>query len=185
MQLRTKAILIVQWVLIPLLISTGVHGDQATDQTARDALCREAKALKNMKIPYRFGRDIISGTKTDGLDCSSFIKEVFYRARRMHLPRASYEQARLGRPITCRNSRPGDLVFFVRGKHAKVYHVGMVIEGNQFIHTVPSRKGISIEPLRSKTPWGIPYCREILKNNQTDQTASVGNQGEDPSSFGY
>ncbi len=62
----------------------------------------------------------------------------------MQLPRDTGSQAQLGRSISTRQLRPGDLIFFNIGKRTR--HVGVMVEKNKFLHASTS-KGVMISDL--------------------------------------
>ncbi|MHC1699064.1 MAG: NlpC/P60 family protein [Geobacteraceae bacterium] len=76
---------------------------------------------------YRFG-----GTSRNGLDCSSFVQQVF-RDLHIRLPRTAREQFHTGEPVTSYELQKGDLVFF-RTYASFPSHVGIYLGGNKMIH---------------------------------------------------
>lgn len=79
-----------------------------------------------------------------GVDCSGFVQLTFREQFAMQLPRDTGSQAQLGRSISTRQLRPGDLVFFHIGKRTR--HVGVMVEKNKFLHASTS-KGVMISDL--------------------------------------
>ena len=81
-------------------------------------------------FPYLWG-----GTSTKGIDCSGFVKIVFYE-QGIVLARDASQQARYGEPVdfgNISNLQPGDLLFF--GKSAqRITHVGIYTGKGDFIH---------------------------------------------------
>ena len=76
-----------------------------------------AAARSQRGKPYRVG-----ARGPSAFDCSGFTGYV-YRTQRLNLPRTAQQQYRAARPVGRAAARPGDLVFWVHGRHA--YHVGV------------------------------------------------------------
>ena len=100
--------------------------------TSADAIIESALKLKG--YPYLWG-----GTSVKGMDCSGFVRTVFF----MHdliLPRDAGPQSRVGSRIEGINAlEKGDLVFFGRKNadgSARVSHVGIYIGDGRFIHSL-------------------------------------------------
>lgn len=81
-------------------------------------------------VPYK--------NDTSGVDCSELTMTIF-RNFNIKIPRTSYDQCNIGKPVHINNTRIGDLIFF-GGK--KINHVGIVISNNEncieFIHASKS-----------------------------------------------
>jgi SH3-like domain-containing protein len=95
-----------------------------------------------MGFPYLWG-----GTSSKALDCSGFVKLVFY-AGGIVLARDASQQARYGDTIDFRNKNnllPGDLLFF--GSSAqRISHVGIYLGKGKFIHASGRVHISSIDP---------------------------------------
>lgn len=86
--------------------------------------------------PYRFG-----GNSRTGIDCSGFARALHAEVGHRQLARTTTEQWRASAPVNVSQLRPGDLLFFnTSGKG--ISHVGVFIEGNQFVHASTS-KGVT------------------------------------------
>ncbi|RYL95921.1 NlpC/P60 family protein [Sporolactobacillus sp. THM7-4] len=57
-------------------------------------------------------------------DCSALTQKVF-RKFGIRLPRTSQAQARVGKPVSRKHLKKGDLVFFATGKKGVISHVGI------------------------------------------------------------
>jgi len=95
-------------------------------------------ALRLLGTPYRDGGD----TPT-GFDCSGFTRYVFGLVQ-VTLPRQAQEQARLGAALRVKESRPGDLIFFTTVAPG-ASHVGIVLDGDRFVHAPTSSGVVRIE----------------------------------------
>jgi len=80
-------------------------------------------------------------------DCSGFTKEVFER-NGIKIPRVSKDQAKVGKKISKKNLKKGDLIFFDDKHSSVVSHVGIYLGDGKFIHASKFHKKIVISPLR-------------------------------------
>lgn len=84
-------------------------------------------AFNFMGTPYIFG-----GSTPRGFDCSGFVQYV-YRKNGIKTPRMAHHQYYAGTPISKKQLRPGDLVFFETYTKG-ISHVGIYIGNRKFIH---------------------------------------------------
>lgn len=95
---------------------------------------------------YRFG-----GTSRSGLDCSSFVQQVF-RELEVSLPRTAREQFEVGSRVASADLQKGDLVFF-RTYASFPSHVGIYLGNNRMIHASSRDRRVVISSLNT------PYYR--------------------------
>ena len=103
------------------------RGAQAPAAGTRGAVTGEqvvAMAKKHLGTPYEWG-----GESPGGFDCSGLIQWT-YDQFGVDLPRVSTDQARAGRAVRPEDARPGDLVFFERGR---VDHIGLYAGGGKWV----------------------------------------------------
>ncbi|MBI4160280.1 MAG: C40 family peptidase [Candidatus Yanofskybacteria bacterium] len=125
-------------------------------------LIETAKAL--IGKPYKYG-----ATPEDAprfFDCSSFTQYVFKQVG-VKLPRTSIEQAMVGKKISLKNLKPGDLIFFHGeiGRYNKYFpegigHAGIYIGNNQVIHA--NRKRITGKYVGIYDPKKIKEVGEVI-----------------------
>lgn len=118
-------------------------------------------AQKYLGAPYKY-----AGNTSSGFDCSGFTVKVF-EENSTKIPRRSEDQSNVGKEISIREVKPGDLVFFATAGGSRVTHVGIVHDiGNdgevKFIHASTS-KGVIISSLNEKY-WNNAYlfARRVL-----------------------
>jgi cell wall-associated NlpC family hydrolase len=95
------------------------------------------------------------GYSTQGIDCSGFVKLTYHELFDKELPRTAEEQAALGRMVSQKNLRPGDLVFFKTGLFQK--HVGIYLGKSNFMHVSASR-GLTVSKLENMY-WSERYWK--------------------------
>lgn len=119
----------------------------------RDKIIRTAKRYLGVK--YRYG-----GTTPIGFDCSGFVMYV-YRKNGIPLPRDLKGQFKMGKRVSIRKARPGDLVFFrTRRSRKRISHVGIYMGKGRFIHSPSSGKRVSIAKV-TNTYWRRTYIGSV------------------------
>ncbi len=110
-----------------------------------DRLLEQASHYLN--TPYRRGASLQTGRATD---CSGFVQYIYKKAD-INLPRASSEQAQVGKVAARRMDfsklMTGDLLFFRDGgRH--IGHVGIYAGDGKMIHASGHHRGVTISDLR-------------------------------------
>jgi hypothetical protein len=101
-------------------------------------------ALQFQGVPYRYG----SASPQEGFDCSGFVKYV-YEQNGVQLPRTVKEMANVLTPVPNSNIHSGDLLFFNTSGDS-ISHVGIYMNGMEFIHAPSSKTGkVTISSLKN------------------------------------
>ena len=130
------------------------HDKKIPKKTTKIATKRKTKskskvistAKRYLGTRYRYGA---SSKTTKCFDCSSFTQRV-YKSHGKKLPRTSRNQSKIGKRVSKKNLRPGDLLFFSTRRTKGVGHVGIYLGGNKFIHASSTKKKIIISSLSKK-----------------------------------
>ncbi|WP_346916221.1 NlpC/P60 family protein [Clostridium sp.] len=94
-------------------------------------------AYKFLGVPYQWG-----GNGPNTFDCSGLTKYV-YAACGISLPRVAQDQMNAGTPVS--QPEPGDLVFF--GTAGNIYHVGIYVGNNSYLHAPQDNEVVKISPM--------------------------------------
>ncbi len=125
-----------------ITMSELLYGQGISD--VRVDICQYAKEF--LGNPYVWG-----GTSlTKGADCSGFVLSVFKKYG-VTLPHSSRAQANCGTTIKVSEAKPGDLIFYGKGK--TINHVAIYIGGGQVIHASNPRTGIRISKVSYRSPF--------------------------------
>ncbi len=103
-----------------------------------DARALAAVRYAISKVPY--GQYVWGAEGPRNFDCSGLMVAA-YRSVGISLPHSSRAQAGVGRPVSLKAMKPGDLIFF----YSPIHHVGMYIGGGRFVHARNPRNDLEID----------------------------------------
>jgi len=115
--------------------------------SAKDFGYRKNIYIEKVAKRYLGKRYVWGGNGRRGYDCSSFTKAV-YKKNGIKLPRNSWKQARVGKKVSRKNLRKGDLIFFNSRKQKRINHVGIYLGHGRFIHASSFHKRIVISKFK-------------------------------------
>lgn len=121
-----------------------------SSQTSKQALYDHYNEWRGVR--YKLG-----GLSKQGIDCSGFVYVAYKSRLGINLPRTTKLQSKLGKKVSKKYLKTGDLVFFKTGKITK--HVGIYLEENMFLHASAS-KGVMISRL-DNVYWKSNYWKSI------------------------
>ncbi|MFD3001338.1 C40 family peptidase [Pontibacter toksunensis] len=107
-------------------------------------------ASKWIGTPYRYGSSSRRGT-----DCSGFVSSIYRDVYGVDLSRSSRSMFQDVKRVKKDNMRTGDLVFFRRSAKGPIFHVGIYLKNNKFIHSSTSG-GVKVSSLKE------PYYRNYF-----------------------
>ena len=107
-------------------------------------------ASKWIGTPYRYGSSSRRGT-----DCSGFVSSIYRDVYGVDLSRSSRSMFQDVKRVKKDDMRTGDLVFFRRSAKGPIFHVGIYLKNNKFIHSATSG-GVMVSSLKE------PYYRNYF-----------------------
>jgi cell wall-associated NlpC family hydrolase len=117
--------------------------ESKTVKTGRRAPGEQAAivAVRQVGVPYQYG-----GSTVKGFDCSGLVQYAWSGAG-TKIPRTTSEQWRQLSPISDRELRVGDLLFFrIDGR---ISHVGLYLGDRRFVHAPSTGREVSVANLDS------------------------------------
>ncbi|MCD0167304.1 MULTISPECIES: LysM peptidoglycan-binding domain-containing C40 family peptidase [unclassified Deinococcus] len=145
-----------------LTVSGAASAPAARATTAAAPAARGSTFIRSAATRYLGIRYVLGGNGNGGIDCSAYTMNVF-RQMGINLPRTAAAQWRVGSPVSRRDLRAGDLVFFnTMGRTAS--HVGIYL-GDGMMANANSYQGRTVvEPLFSNSYWANRYdgARRVL-----------------------
>ncbi len=151
MEVRLQISLFFALLLSVVPTQARVLNDSLPDERPMERVLETA--LSYLGTPYRYG-----GLAETGIDCSGLVLKSFQSVS-FDAPRSSAAQSTVGQKLSITELKPGDLVFFRRGRRTGVRHVGLVVsidaETCMFVHASCS-EGVTISDLNN------PYWKRLF-----------------------
>lgn len=113
--------------------ATTTDVDASSVSKKRDAVVKLAK--KQVGKGYVYGANGPSA-----FDCSGLVQYVYKTAGGTVLPRTTFSQVTLGKRVSMKKLKKGDLLFW--GSATSPYHVGIYVGGNQYVHAATPDQGV-------------------------------------------
>lgn len=88
-----------------------------------------------------------------GVDCSGFTRYIMKYAAGVNLSHSSRAQSNEGKRISLEEMRPGDLIFYGKGK--SINHVAIYAGDGQVVHASTEKTGIKLSKWNYRTPFAI------------------------------
>lgn len=104
----------------------------------RNAVVKLAK--KQVGKSYVYG-----ATGPSSFDCSGLVQYVYKKAGKKTLPRTTYSQVNVGKKVSLKKLKKGDLLFW--GSASAPYHVGIYVGNNQYVHAATPSQGVRKQTL--------------------------------------
>ncbi len=124
---------------------------ETAEKTTVDLSAEKRSEIVDYALQFIGGRYVYGGSNPrTGVDCSGFTAYIMRQIAGISLAHSSQTQATQGRSIGLEQIRPGDLVFYARGK--RINHVAMYIGDGQVIHASNPKNGIRITALSYRNP---------------------------------
>jgi len=141
--------------LFSLLFDSEKSHTNKTDKFITQQKCVKITSLAKKKLGKRYVWGA-TGTRNT-FDCSGLTTYV-YNQNGIKLPRRAIAQSKIGKRISKKELRKGDLVFFDTSKRKRGYvnHVGIYIGDNKFIHASSAKHRVVISSLNE------PFYRSRL-----------------------
>jgi cell wall-associated NlpC family hydrolase len=138
-KLKSLGIIDVYYLVSPTDYTATAHPIDDDDHLRKQIV---KTANQYIGIAYRWGGE----SPSTGFDCSG-LTMVVYRLNGLDLPRSSWQQWNVGKPISRKQLSKGDLVFFATSGGRRVSHVGIYTGNGKFLHAPGKGRRIRMSSL--------------------------------------
>jgi cell wall-associated NlpC family hydrolase len=129
-------------LLFLLVLLTACGSSPARQDSARTGHMNDLVmyAISLAETPYQYG----GSSERSGFDCSGYVGHVYREVLDIRLPRTTKALSAVGAPLSQRELRPGDLVFF-NTQRRPFSHVGIYVGERKFVHSPKTGDRIRVE----------------------------------------
>lgn len=125
---------------------------------AKAIAAMRAKKVKNAAMSrVRTGQYVRGRSGPNAFDCSGLML-YSYRKINKYLPHSSATLSRMGKKVSKKNLKVGDLVFYF----SPVHHVAMYVGDGKIVHARNPRNDLEVTKLKDYP--GYRWARRIIKN---------------------
>lgn len=127
------------------LVSNVPANTQTVQAASKSASQQRAAVVKLVK--KEIGKPYVWGaTGPSAFDCSGLTSYVFKNAIGKVLPRTTYGQITIGKSVSLKNLKPGDLLFWGN------YHVAIYVGNGKYVHAPAPGQNVKEQTLASFYP---------------------------------
>ena len=117
-----------------IIITKRLHSSAETmEPTTKFRLDSIDKILKEAEI-FLGVKYLLGGKSKKGIDCSGLTQTAYKNAFKIILPRHSWDQKEMGKKVSLKNIKTGDLIFLIK-KSNRHKHLG-IIEKNESVNLI-------------------------------------------------
>lgn len=117
----------------------------STQKVSASSVAKKRNAVVKL-AKKQVGKGYVYGAKGPyAFDCSGLVQYVYKKAGNTVLPRTTYSQVTLGKKVSLKKLKKGDLLFW--GSSYAPYHVGIYVGDNEFVHAATPSQGVRKQPI--------------------------------------
>lgn len=114
-------------------------------KTSSKQASTSASAVVNL-AKAQVGKNYVWGAVgPNNFDCSGLVQYVYAHAAGRNLPRTTYDQVKVGKTVSMKSLKAGDLLFW--GSTTAPYHVAIYIGNNQYVNAATPDQGVVLQTI--------------------------------------
>mgnify|MGYP000862247818 CR=1 FL=1 len=114
----------------------------ATKKSSKTKKLNAVTKLAKKQVGKRY---VWGATGPSSFDCSGLVQYVYRKAGDKNLPRTTYSQVNVGKKVSLKHLKKGDLLFW--GSASAPYHVGIYVGGGKYVHAATPAQGVRKQTL--------------------------------------